>query len=60
MFSIVCMQHTHVSSEFEKESDIDTSFACDRAHDDPYNECLVPAAAEKIIYSQLSVSPITH
>jgi hypothetical protein len=39
-----------VSSEFEKESDGDTSVASDPDRDDPYNEHLVPAAAEKIIY----------
>jgi hypothetical protein len=39
-----------VSSEFEKESDVDTSLASDPACDDPYNQHLVPAAPEKIIY----------
>jgi hypothetical protein len=39
-----------VSSEFEKESDIDMSLASDPARDAPYNEHLVPAASEKMIY----------
>jgi len=43
---------THVSSEFQKESDSGTSMVSDSVRDDPYNEHLVPTAPEKInLYS---------
>jgi hypothetical protein len=39
-----------VSSEFQKDGDVDTSLVSDPARGDPYNERLVPAAPEKMIY----------
>jgi len=49
-FSRSVYRVTHVSSEFQKDGDVDTSLVSDPARGDPYNERLVPAAPEKMIY----------